>query len=596
MHRSPFRILLPATAAVLAVVLAAGCSRETPLAPAGTAAGHLKNGTETLGPPDIALAGGARFVEGGVSLVGVASADLTVDVPAGAQIRQVLLYWAGGTTAAAGDDEISLDGVPVQGDLIGGPTLFYENYSFSAYRADITGLDLVQPGANTLTVADFEFTGAAVDENDGASVVVLYDDGGAAQLTLRDGLDMAYFGFAPTLNATVPQVFAVTPSAADRTAELMIIAASVGENRPNAVRVTTAAGDQVFASPLGSYDGLQWDSTVLTVDVPAGADALEVEVISTDSDVAQGASLGWVVAALSVPEPAPEPGEAVSGTVFVDADRNGTRGDFEWGIPDVTVTLSDLQGGVWYALTDAAGAYAFAVPAGDYTVTIEMGTGPDGFNSDLAASFAPTATTSRDVTVPPAATGVDFGFAPRIDDILMDLDSGELTSNALPALHWRKLMRRALIEESSNRQDHRYDDPAGGGGGWGHDENYYGPDELRAILAQVQALYLPEPYRFTPGDELREAYDLLQSHPRDLEGQVLREMFVTELNYVTGRGIIGQADRTGVLISWGEALLNFTEEPAKAGLPGDKARSDDLAGALSIFGAINPGGGGGVDE
>ena len=165
----------------------------------------------------------------------------------------------------------------MQGTLIGGPTLFYGSYEFYAYRADITGLGLVEPGSNTFTVADFDFVGGN-DENSGASILVIYDDGTAADLSLRDGLDMAYFGFVPTLDATVPQVFEVNPENVDRTADLLLLVASVGENRPTTVQVTTSAGDQIFENVLGSTDGDAWDSLTLTVDVPAGADELSVQV------------------------------------------------------------------------------------------------------------------------------------------------------------------------------------------------------------------------------------------------------------------------------------------------------------------------------
>ena len=118
-----------------------------------------------------------------------------------------------------------------------------------------------------MAVAGFDFAVSPLDENNGASILVIYEEGPASVLTLRDGLDMAYFGFQPTLNATVPQVFAVEPSDDMRSAELVLVVASVGENRPNRILVSTAAGDHVFDNVLGSEDGLTWDSLVLQVDV-----------------------------------------------------------------------------------------------------------------------------------------------------------------------------------------------------------------------------------------------------------------------------------------------------------------------------------------
>ena len=251
--RNNFAIL----AACLALV--AGCSRDVPVGVTPTSAAGPqsadKDGSEALGAPSLRVAAGSGLPHGGVSLVGVPSADLAVAVPANAEIRQVLLYWAGGSASVTGDDQISLDGVAVTGQLIGGPTWFYTHlgsaYHFSAYRADITELGLVAPGGNVLTVSGFDFTAAEVDENDGASILVIWDDGSQTGIQLRDGLDMAYFGFEGVLNETVPQTFAVTPADGDRLAQLVLMAASVGQDRPTRVLVTTTSGSQVFEYPMG---------------------------------------------------------------------------------------------------------------------------------------------------------------------------------------------------------------------------------------------------------------------------------------------------------------------------------------------------------
>jgi hypothetical protein len=69
-------------------------------------------------------------------------------------------------------------------------------------------------------------------------------------------------------------------------------------------------------------------------------------------------------------------------------------------------------------------------------------------------------------------------------------------------------------------------------------------------------------------------------------------LLVTELNFVSGLGLVDEQDRVGVLISWGEGLL-ATAPGAKSA---DKGRDFDVFNAIQIFSAINTGGGGGVDE
>ncbi len=398
---------IPLTVAILALGLA-GCSQQTEVLGPDANPSQIKDGTETLGVPSIAIAAGSGIAEGGVGMVGADSGVIELMVPEGATVEQVLLYWAGGTTAAAGDDRISLDGTMVQGTLIGGPTLFYnhvDDYHFSAYRADITDLGLVEAGANSVTVADFDFTGTTVDENNGASILVIYDDGTNAQITMRDGLDMAYFNFGSTLDTTVPQTFPVVAEAADRVADLVIVCGSVELGRANQIKVTTIAGDQIFDSPMGDTDGMWWDSLMLPVNVPAGATAVTVEVISTPGMEPQGASLGWIAAGLAVPVTGSEPQPAALGDrVWDDMNRNGMQDENEPGLAEVTVHLLDCAGAALdTTVTDWDGRYQFSnLQPGDYKLHFvspagyeptQWNVGSDAMDSDADAHGATICTT-----------------------------------------------------------------------------------------------------------------------------------------------------------------------------------------------------------
>jgi len=605
---------------MLSLALLAGCSLDekvvTPTPVTGLGAVD-KDGSEALGAPLLDIAGGSGIVQGGISMIGVSAADLVVSVPEGAAIRQVLLYWAGGTTTVDGDGEISLDGVAVSGDLIGGPTWFFydagSNYYFSAYRADITDLGLVGPGTNTLTVSDFNFGVSVHDENDGASILVILDDGTSSEITLRDGLDMAYFGFSGLLNATVPQVFPVTPAAADRIADLVILAGSVGENRPNRIVVTTSAGEQTFDDPMGGFDGPQWDSLTLPVTVPAGDTSLTVELISPVSYSPLGASLAWVCAGLVVPTPVVEPGNwNVSGTVFLDTDRDGMQSPIEIGLPGVVVDLSGA-GAALSAITDADGRYTFAnVGTGSWTVAIDLTAHADAFNADLAAWFLATSPLTQVVTVGPDAPGNDFGFVPDTGSILEDLADGTIRTDGYTRETWRRIFRCAMHydqlanpggNDDRGRSDHddgeRHEDSPGHRVGdscaCNDGDLVYDANALRALLASVEGLFLPEPYQFRDGQELREAYRLLARRENTIEGRVEQELLVTELNYLVGRGAVGQADLIAAIAAWSESLLvwDATEVVKSA----DKGRATtDLREVLTILEAVNTGGGGGVDE
>ncbi|MEN8006800.1 MAG: SdrD B-like domain-containing protein, partial [Candidatus Krumholzibacteriota bacterium] len=325
---------------MLMAILVAGCSQEADMTAPATQTGYDKDGTEALGPPSVALADGSNFAEGGVGMGFTDTGNFDVTVPGGATVVQAFLYWTGGTTGADGDDTISVNGNPVTGTLIGGPTNFFENYNFYAYRADITSEGWVVPGVNSFEITDFDFdfSGSTLDENHGASILVVYDDGSEAELALFDGLDCAYFNFASPLDATVPQTFTFAAEGADRVADMIVFSGSVGENRPNQIKVTTSAGDQIFDNPLFGAEGPQWDSLTLQVDVPAGATELTVELISVVSTDPRGASMTWIGTGLAVPVTPPEY-FCIGDFVWYDTDCNGCQDDGERGVRGVKVFL-----------------------------------------------------------------------------------------------------------------------------------------------------------------------------------------------------------------------------------------------------------------
>ncbi|MFP5377065.1 MAG: hypothetical protein ACLGIO_09845 [Acidimicrobiia bacterium] len=278
----------------------------------------VADGTETLGPPaGVTLASGTGVAVAGVGLGGHTGVpnqvgNFTVSVPAGATVQQVLLYWEGhfheGTTP---DDTVTLNGNPVTGSQIGGPTLFFADVYATGFRADVTGLGLVGAGNTALTVSGLDNSFA----NDGAGVVVIYDEGTTpATIDVRDGVDLAFAGFAPPLDTTVPQTFTFPAAPAERTASLGVMAASVEPNRPNAIVVTTGGVTTTLTNPLFSEQGADFDAKSIPVTIPAGATSLTVQAQSVgDGSGALPASLSWIVGSLSVPNPPPGAGAGTPG-------------------------------------------------------------------------------------------------------------------------------------------------------------------------------------------------------------------------------------------------------------------------------------------
>jgi hypothetical protein len=296
------------------------------------------DGTEVLDTPSIAIANGTGVASAGTGLISQPS-SIDIEVPAGASIEQVLLYWEGFMrTNVPGDDTIEIGGIPVVGTLIGGPAFFFSKAYASTYRADITALGLVSAGMNSVSVTGLDYTRA----NNGAGLLVIFDDGSTnSTIGLRDGLDLAFDGFPSPRDTTVPQTFSFAPAASDRIANLDLFFASVagsestGTLRPSVIEVTVEGpGINVlttFDNVLDSNSGDEWDAFKIAIDLPADADTLTIQAFSRD-DLGTGerpASFDWVAAALSVEpeEPPGVPGRMTGGgSVFKIDGTRVTRG------------------------------------------------------------------------------------------------------------------------------------------------------------------------------------------------------------------------------------------------------------------------------
>ncbi len=297
------------------------------------------NGTETLGPPNIVIAPGTSLsIEGTGAITQPGTINLAI--PAGATIKQVLLYWQGYMIAnVAGDNTISVsnDGgatsTPVTGTLIGGQTFFFNNAHASTFRADITNLQLVGAGSTTLLVSNMGFTRA----NNGAGALVIYDTGTAnASIAIRDGSDLAFINNTGNLKTTVPQAFTFPSSNKDRTAQLNMFFASVsgtasgGGFRPSVIKLITNGangGTTLLNNLLDSNDGNEWDSFSIAIDIPSKATSLTVQALSEDN-LGTGrlpASFAWLAAGFAF-EPKDCGRMTGGGSVFRIDDVRVTRG------------------------------------------------------------------------------------------------------------------------------------------------------------------------------------------------------------------------------------------------------------------------------
>jgi hypothetical protein len=274
-------------------------------------------GTELTRNPELELQGpGVSVAVGGVGLRDLPLGPMGQEpliLEIGGPIQKAMFYW-GGRAPLPGDTEILVDGMLVEGELIGyeeTPTAEGPGGAASevrvayAYRADLT--EYVQsvftpPGVFVMEVEDASPPDSE-DHLNGASLLVLYtdpDDPDSYHITVFDGCDFAWAPNLPDDSGFVEPVTLEYPSAVDpRDAQFTIVA---GDATPARFDRITITANPIIMNELNASDGWQWDSDQHSFTIPAGAVATTVEPISPPEYGEAADSLQWVVGAFRVPQ------------------------------------------------------------------------------------------------------------------------------------------------------------------------------------------------------------------------------------------------------------------------------------------------------
>lgn len=298
------------------------------------------DGDETLGDPSVFIESGTGIEAAGVGLSVISQpGTINIDVPDKATVNQVLLYWEGRHAfLGEGDNTATVNGTEVTGVLIGKAAS--GSADSSAYRADITSLNAVKAGANSVDIGGVNFTVT----NHGAGIVVIFDErkADAAAIDLRDGNDFAFFAYSSPQDTTVPQTYNFEAAGEDRVATLILFFSSVSGTassggeceglpcfRPTAIVITLGDGtEEIFDNELDSKDGQEWDTVTANVLIPTGETSLTVQALSVDNgaDIPSGtnpdipASFRWIASSLAI-TPDLVPGRMTGGGKQITVDN-----------------------------------------------------------------------------------------------------------------------------------------------------------------------------------------------------------------------------------------------------------------------------------
>ncbi len=297
--------------AVLAGMLVVGCDESTsPTEPVADSRNAPPGGTLNGPKVDNDLSTdlsvfGSMIVADGIGLDGSTSGTISVDVPGGATITSVLLYWE--VWGENGDPStvsatVGLTTKNITGEYIGLSTIDSGAQSRS-YRADITSEFAFGTGTNTVGIDV-----PSGPEFDGASLVIVYDDGSEGSIEIRDGNDFAFIDFADPNRLTELQTFTFPSDPEDRQATLWFIVGDVEDSRPTKIEISVGGIVHELINELGDgapgRDGPEWDTYSTTVTIPAGVTELSLQLFSYDDGSGKlPSSVVWVMAGLAVPLP-----------------------------------------------------------------------------------------------------------------------------------------------------------------------------------------------------------------------------------------------------------------------------------------------------
>jgi len=246
----------------------------------------------------------------------------------------------------------------------------------------------------------------------------------------------------------------------------------------------------------------------------------------------------------------------ISGTAYVDANRDLVLGYGEPALANVTVVLKDENGNiVGTKQTSEDGYYEFTgLPAGNYTVEIlALTDGVEDFNEQLAEYFIPNEAAGLSISLGHDSPNNDLGFGVNTVAVMDDLNPDDADADGYTMAGTGKTIGFWKHQNSVAIK--------------GKGRAQIDAETLQGHLDAVEAGWLigSGTFEFTSGSDYEDAFAILNNTSSDAVDLLKKQLLGTELNHVSGRGLSGEEyNLQSVLIGWAEYLTvnngEFTRE------------------------------------
>lgn len=227
----------------------------------------------------------------------------------------------------------------------------------------------------------------------------------------------------------------------------------------------------------------------------------------------------------------------IGGVVFIDANRNGEFDNDEPVVPDVTVMLL-ASDGESHAVTGSDGRYVFSgnLP-GDYDVYLPAVSDADDMN-EMLNTYALTTHGLHTVTlVDSDLLDVDFGFTLNLTQILNDIDVADPDGNGYSF---------AGIGKTIGFWKHQHTVAISGKG-----RAHVDSTTLLAMLTELEGLWLADPFNFGT-NKFSTSLGILSARTSDAVELLLKQLVATELNHVSGLGLLDAMSLQSLIIHYAE--------------------------------------------